>query len=227
MERDAQINAGDLATGLSRGTSAVEAAPSSLRERRKVATSREIAEAALDLFERQGVGATTVGDISRAAGISERTFFRYFSSKEDTVLDFHTWFDAPTRMWLATGTTDHSALEQLEDVCAEVLRQLDGPRRVEAMQLRRVRKLMKQEPSLRAASVALDDHQAGALALQLSTHFDGRISPMEARLIAEMVGMGLRTACASWSALLDTGQTATLEGEHRAVRRTVKALTES
>ena len=48
--------------------------PIGLRERRRSQTRAEIAEAALDLFERQGVAATTVEDIAAAAGISPRTF---------------------------------------------------------------------------------------------------------------------------------------------------------
>lgn len=37
------------------------------------------------LFTRTGFGATTVDDIAAAAGISRRTFFRYFGSKNDVV----------------------------------------------------------------------------------------------------------------------------------------------
>ncbi len=40
---------------------------------------------ALELFARQGFDATTVEDISAAAGIGRRTFFRYFPSKNDAV----------------------------------------------------------------------------------------------------------------------------------------------
>lgn len=40
---------------------------------------------AFELFARQGFDATTVDDIAAAAGIARRTFFRYFSSKNDLV----------------------------------------------------------------------------------------------------------------------------------------------
>ena len=46
---------------------------------------RELERVALDLFARNGFAATTVDDIARAAGISRRTFFRYYSSKEDVL----------------------------------------------------------------------------------------------------------------------------------------------
>src|SRR5579872_4317015 len=40
-------------------------------------------DAAIDLFADKGFDETTVDDISRAAGVSRRSFFRYFSSKND------------------------------------------------------------------------------------------------------------------------------------------------
>lgn len=43
--------------------------------------------AALDLFERQGYGATTVEQIAAAAGVTSMTFFRHFSTKHGVVMD--------------------------------------------------------------------------------------------------------------------------------------------
>lgn len=57
--------------------------PPTLRERRRVALSREISDVALTLFEKHGSAGTTVDGIAEAAGISQRTFFRYFARKED------------------------------------------------------------------------------------------------------------------------------------------------
>ena len=59
---------------------------SGLRERARRAVQTELAEAALELFLAQGYEATTVDQIAEAAGISKRTFFRYFATKEDVVI---------------------------------------------------------------------------------------------------------------------------------------------
>jgi len=49
-------------------------------------TRAEIARAAIRSFLRNGFDSTTVDDIAAAAGISRRTYFRYFGSKDESLL---------------------------------------------------------------------------------------------------------------------------------------------
>jgi AcrR family transcriptional regulator len=57
-----------------------------LRERKKQKTRWAIQEHAVRLFVQQGYDATTVEQIAEAAEISPSTFFRYFKTKEDVVI---------------------------------------------------------------------------------------------------------------------------------------------
>jgi AcrR family transcriptional regulator len=56
------------------------------REENKQRTRSSLERAAARLFEENGFAATTVREIANAAGVGERTFFRYFPSKDDLVL---------------------------------------------------------------------------------------------------------------------------------------------
>ena len=57
-----------------------------LRERKKAETHQALAKAALDLADRLGPERVTVEAIADAAGVSPRTFFNYFPSKEDAIV---------------------------------------------------------------------------------------------------------------------------------------------
>lgn len=57
-----------------------------LRERQRLQTRRAIAAAAFELAEERGVSGVTVHDIAAAAGVSHRTFFNHFGSKEEALV---------------------------------------------------------------------------------------------------------------------------------------------
>jgi AcrR family transcriptional regulator len=57
-----------------------------MRERVRQATIEELEATALRLFTERGFEQTTVADIVAAVGVSQRTFFRYFATKEDVIM---------------------------------------------------------------------------------------------------------------------------------------------
>ena len=84
------------------------------RPGRPPGTSRgAVTRAALELFAERGFDETTVDDIADALGVSRRTLFRYFASKNDMVWGDFDWVLARLRRCLdATGADEplHVAL---------------------------------------------------------------------------------------------------------------------
>ncbi len=58
----------------------------SLWDRQREVVREEIIQASLRLFLHQGFDATTIDQIVNEVGVSRRSFFRYFGTKEDVVL---------------------------------------------------------------------------------------------------------------------------------------------
>lgn len=95
----------------------------SLRTRRREATRAEIQAAALDLFERYGSAEVTIAQIADAAGVSARTFFRYFSSKEAAVLPDLGRLPQLAKSFVPVDGPPGFVLEQLETLLeAELIR---------------------------------------------------------------------------------------------------------
>jgi AcrR family transcriptional regulator len=58
-----------------------------LREDKKQRTRQEIADTAMRLFAMRGFDRVTVAEVARTAGVSEKTVFNYFPTKEDLFYD--------------------------------------------------------------------------------------------------------------------------------------------
>ncbi|NDZ78214.1 TetR family transcriptional regulator [Streptomyces sp. SID10853] len=64
-------------------------APTGLRERKKQRTREALLRVALELFTSKGYEQTTIDEIADAVEVSQRTFFRYFASKEEAAFAVH------------------------------------------------------------------------------------------------------------------------------------------
>jgi AcrR family transcriptional regulator len=90
--------------------------PQGLRERKRRETSARIVEKGLKLFVRNGYEATTLDAIATAAGISRRTFFYYFKSKEDVLLAAHdSGFREALRPAMREESPDRAPLEAVRN----------------------------------------------------------------------------------------------------------------
>jgi AcrR family transcriptional regulator len=105
----------------------------------------------MDLFLDKGFETTTFDDIAAAAGISRRSLFRYFGSKEDLVLGHLTAGGAQARQALAERPDE----EPLWTALLRVFTLIDGADvpPAERARLLKISEMMYGTPSLRARSV--------------------------------------------------------------------------
>ena len=90
--------------------------PQGLRERKRIETSERIIEKGLKLFVKHGFEATTLDAIAEAAGISRRTFFYYFRSKEDVLLAAHdNGFREALKAAMREESADQAPLEAVQN----------------------------------------------------------------------------------------------------------------
>jgi len=136
----------------------VELAPSR-RERKKQATRQAIHEAAFTLAEEYGLAAVTVEAIADRADVAPRTFFNYFPSKEEAILDWDGERSEALRSALVSRPPDEDALTALRRVMEDEVAQrvLDAERA-----LRRMR-LIRSEPQLRGTMAACSEEMEHAL----------------------------------------------------------------
>ena len=117
----------------------------SLRERKKLKTRASIQKEAMRLFLEKGYGETTIEEIAEAVEISPSTFFNYFPSKEDVVLQ-----DELDPLILAAFDSQPpglSPIAALRNAIRIVFKDLTPEQ--DAMMRQRIR-LMSSEPELRA-----------------------------------------------------------------------------
>ncbi|TXS21645.1 TetR family transcriptional regulator [Streptomyces sp. ms191] len=80
-----------------------------MAERKRRLVTDELTESALQLLARKGFDGVTVDEIAAAAGVSKRTFFRYFASKEDVVVQFLADMGSGMRAELAARPAEEPA----------------------------------------------------------------------------------------------------------------------
>jgi AcrR family transcriptional regulator len=119
-----------------------------LRERKKARTRAAIQQHALRLFLAQGYAETTVDQIAAAAEVSQSTFFRYFATKEDTVL--YDQLDPVMMAAFVDQPADLSPLAAVRAAIHEVFDQL--PTDESELEMGRMR-LISDVPELRTAAL--------------------------------------------------------------------------
>jgi AcrR family transcriptional regulator len=127
-----------------------------LRERKKRLTRQQISDTATLMFLEHGFDVVRVADIADACGVSEKTVYNYFPTKESLVLDREEATIASVRAALGPGATVGSPIEAIVAILIDELESFYGLTTAgqsadDLMMIHRFRELVDATPSLRTA----------------------------------------------------------------------------
>jgi AcrR family transcriptional regulator len=166
--------------------------PAGHRERKRLETRQRITEQALRLFVARGFDRVTLDDIAAAAGISRRTFFHYFESKEDLAF---AWLDSSTDAMVAAVADQPKRLPMLAMALNAIVACAAPFPRDEAWALAR---LVQETPALRDRSQMKYGRLETALAAALAARKGLKPGDLKARLAAMTAAGALRVASQAW-----------------------------
>jgi AcrR family transcriptional regulator len=151
---------------------------SGLRERKKAQTRRALTAATIRLaIERGSPDRVTVEEISEAADVSPRTFFNYFSSKEDAILGVNPEGRAALRTELELRPADESPVEALRAALLATAEGIDENAELWAQRLQLVRDHPALSPGYVASFADFERGLVEAMAARLDLDPDADLYP--------------------------------------------------
>jgi len=136
----------------------------SRREANKARVRAALHDAAVELFLERGYDATTISDISDRAQTSPRTFFNYFSSKEEIIFATHQGWSTEVAAAIAARPEEETALVAIKRGFVDAANAHEAAREMVMMRNR----VIASTPSLRGRAAVnqreWEDRVSGALA---------------------------------------------------------------
>lgn len=164
-----------------------------LRERKRKETLHRIAETGLRLFVANGYEATTLDAIAEAAGVSRRTIFYYFKSKEEILLAYQSGIPEIIRNAVLQETTDQAPLDAVLNALLKLAAGYNSEHMIA------IDRLMRSTEQLRAAKHAKYVQEEQALFEALCQLWPQAKRRNAMRIVA-MVSVGaLRLAIDAWA----------------------------
>ena len=168
-----------------------------LRERKKLATRTALHEAALRLVAEHGLDAVSIDDIADRADVSPRTFFNYFSSKDDAVLGLDPEAPAQQATAFLARPADETAVQALRVVARSQAGEMAADTELWPLRL----KVIDSTPALLARLAAAfgegERVLSAAIAERTGTRAGADAYPT---LLAGVAGVAMRTALHRWLA---------------------------
>jgi len=174
-----------------------EGLPPDRRERKKARTRRDLVEAAVRLFDERGFEGTTIEDITNAADVSPRTFFRYFASKEEILFSEHEPNVDDLRKRLAEYPDGESALVSVREATLAIADHIEENKDFQLLRIR----LTSESPTVGAYALRVQQDWVGISARILAERLGVNVhTDLRPTLIAGAANVAIRSAMTRWSA---------------------------
>ena len=157
-------------------------------------THEVLQSTALELFLQRGYDGVTAAQISEAAGVTERTFFRHFPSKDEILLGGHEERLALLDRVLSDRPGDEPVLESLRAAVGEVVTDFGDA----TADLRARMEIISRTPSLAWRSAKMQSDWEQVLAEFVRSRLDGSDAALKARLIAACAVAAIRVSLEAW-----------------------------
>jgi mycofactocin system transcriptional regulator len=174
-------------------------------------SARELEVEALRLFAEQGFPQTSVEQIAAAAGVSRRTFFRYFDSKADVL--WHA-FDGEVAA-LREAFENVSPKLPLMTAIREVVVGVNRYRAEDVPELRTRMNLIASDPALAASAALHYDAWERAVSEYAAARLDQPVDSLQPLAIGRTTLAACRAAYDRWLARADADLTVYLDAALR------------
>jgi AcrR family transcriptional regulator len=184
-----------------------------LRERKRAETHARIQAEAIRLFLERGFETTTLDDIAEAAGVSRRSLFHYFESKEEIVLSARADFPKIIAEAVGRRPPGESLLDMVENAM------VDTATRYGSTQTRDLSRLIRDTPALSTGEQAKYEQVERALARALADRKSLPEIDTACRVTAATAIGILKVAADAWLAGNDSGPEKNFRAAFDALRR--------
>ncbi|MBY6537754.1 TetR family transcriptional regulator [Rhodococcus sp. BP-349] len=165
----------------------------------------EVSAIAADMFVDRGFTATNVADIAAAAGVSSRTFHRYFDAKEDAVVPF---LEEGWKSYVAA--VDHRPVD--ESLLESLIHALDGSfRSVSASSYRDLIAILPDSAPLQRVWLQIHEDCQQAMQPVITRRLALTGQNLRARFVAACIVAANRIAAEMWASDPTTSSRETVE----------------
>jgi AcrR family transcriptional regulator len=175
-------------------TSKTDVENTSLRDAHKRRTTLLLRESALELFLAKGYDSTTAEEVAERAGVSVRTFFRYFPTKDAVMFQGQrSWTESLTKIYCAQPDT----MSELAAMCATLVKLGTNLNR---QAVRRHERIVQTSPALRGRAQELHKENAKRVAEAIAVRRGLDEPDASCNLLGAVCGLMYRLALDDWLA---------------------------